>query len=276
MKLFLQLAVHQLGAAFFAVFVSALRHLLTRLSVYLSFVQYCISMYLPPTLAADLNCICIHIQDENQTVYLARNEPVEKRSDEDPMIHVQALRSHLFNGNVVDDDKDDEIDRNNTGTTSNNNIAVDFQLLERVTLMNMLNDYVHEYRNLLKLASTPIPFPLIQMARTFLFLWTFTIPLVLRGVVSGEALAALVFVFFLTYGFIGLELVAMKLMYPFGDEVNDLNVSGMREVRGAFARQITIAILCGLSADVVECLFLLGALTSLFLKTPGNVDWNCK
>jgi Bestrophin, RFP-TM, chloride channel len=188
------------------------------------------------------------------------------------MVHVQALRLHLFNGNVVDDDVDDDDDdcggdggektnnnNNNTGTSSNV-VVDDFQLLERVTLLNMLNDYVHEYRNLLKLASTPIPFPLIQMARTFLFLWTFTIPLVLRGVVSGEALAALVFVFFLTYGFIGLELVATKLMYvcvcsavrqwqpwclscfltmvslvffryPFGDEVNDLNVSGMREVR---------------------------------------------
>jgi predicted membrane chloride channel (bestrophin family) len=157
------------------------------------------------------------------------------------MIHVQALRSRLFNGNVVDEhdhDKDDEIEKSNTGTNSQSHDTVvvnDFQLLERVTLLNMLNDYVHEYRNLLKLASTPIPFPLIQMARTFLFLWTFTIPLVLRGVVSdGEAVAALVFVFFLTYGFIGLELVAMKLMYPFGDEVNDLNVSGMREVRGTF------------------------------------------
>lgn len=39
----------------------------------------------------------------------------------------------------------------------------------------------------------------------------------------------MVFVFFLTYGFVGLELVAMKLMNPFGDGKNDLNVTGMRE-----------------------------------------------
>jgi predicted membrane chloride channel (bestrophin family) len=146
------------------------------------------------------------------------------------MVHVQALRLHLFNGCVIDEKNAGS--NNNSSSSNRDLVSVDFQLLERVTLLNMLNDYVHEYRNLLKLASTPIPFPLIQMARTFLFLWTFTIPLVLRGVVGGEGVwVALVFVFFLTYGFIGLELVAMKLMYPFGDEVNDLNVSGMREVR---------------------------------------------
>ena len=41
--------------------------------------------------------------------------------------------------------------------------------------------------------------------------------------------SAMAFVFFLTYGFLGLELVAIKLMDPFGDGKNDLNVSGMRE-----------------------------------------------
>jgi len=71
---------------------------------------------------------------------------------------------------------------------------------------------------------------LLQMGRTFLFLWTFTIPFVLRGVVD-EIIPAMAFVFFLTYGFIGLELVAIKMMDPFGDGINDLNVTGMREVR---------------------------------------------
>ena len=52
--------------------------------------------------------------------------------------------------------------------------------------------------------------------------------MVLRGVVS-EIYSAMAFVFFLTYGFVGLELVAIKLMSPFGDGRNDLNVSGMRE-----------------------------------------------
>jgi Bestrophin, RFP-TM, chloride channel len=63
--------------------------------------------------------------------------------------------------------------------------------------------------------------------RTFLFIWTFTIPLVLRGVVS-DTLPAMAFVFFLTYGFIGLEVCSIKLMNPFGEGTNDLNITGMR------------------------------------------------
>ena len=77
------------------------------------------------------------------------------------------------------------------------------------------------------------------MARTFLFIWTFSIPLALRGVVD-DFVVEIIFVFFLTYGFIGLELVATKLMYPFGDDVNDLNVTGMRE-----------ATLSGLERDII-------------------------
>jgi predicted membrane chloride channel (bestrophin family) len=82
--------------------------------------------------------------------------------------------------------------------------------------MDMTNSFANSYATLLELASTPLPFPLTQMARTFLFLWTFSIPFVLRGVVD-ESFIAMIFVFFLTYGFVGLELVAMKLMHPFGE-----------------------------------------------------------
>jgi hypothetical protein len=51
-------------------------------------------------------------------------------------------------------------------------------------LVDMLNEYVIHDRDLLELASTLLPFPLLQMARTFLLLHTFTIPFVLRGVVD--------------------------------------------------------------------------------------------
>lgn len=151
-------------------------------------------------------------QNETQSSYLARNVGIEYKNDDDPMMHVQALRSHLYTINVqIDLPENDQL-----------------QLFERMKMCDMLNEFVINYRNLLQCSSTPMPFALLQMGRTFLFLWTFTIPLVLRGVVD-EIYAALVFVFFLTYGFIGLELVAMKLMNPFGDGVNDLNVIGMKE-----------------------------------------------
>ena len=41
--------------------------------------------------------------------------------------------------------------------------------------------------------------------------------------------SAMVFLFFLTYGFIGLELVAMNLSTPFGDGPNDIRVSALRD-----------------------------------------------
>ena len=77
-------------------------------------------------------------------------------------------------------------------------------------------------------------------------------PLVLRSP-FGDASAAMLFLFFLTYGFVGLEVVGLQMMSPFGkqwydllqlgsidtrrnlpfdsgDEVYDLNISGMRDV----------------------------------------------
>ena len=85
------------------------------------------------------------------------------------------------------------------------------------------------YRNLLRIAASPMPFALVQMGRTFIFIWVVTIPFVLSG---GDFLkeypSAFSFVILLTYGFLGLEFVSRMLSNPFGDEIqNDLNVKGM-------------------------------------------------
>jgi Bestrophin, RFP-TM, chloride channel len=140
---------------------------------------------------------------------------VDWKTLDDPMSHVQALRIHLYTINEQLYPVHDPMNR-------------PLELLERMRLMDQLGEFTVNYRNLLKCASTPLPFTLVQMGRTFLFLWTFTIPLVLRGVVS-EIYSAMMFVFFLTYGFVGLELVGMKLMNPFGDGSQDLNVTGMKQ-----------------------------------------------
>lgn len=154
-----------------------------------------------------MDCTLRVIRSQDHAQHLARNEhDLEMITHDDPLLHVQALRLHLYHGSA----------------------ASKLQLLERVKLMDSLNDFVTTYRDLLVFASTPLPFPLLQMARTFLFIWTFSIPFVMRGVVD-EAFVTYIFVFFLTYGFVGLELVSVKLVHPFGDGVNDLNVMGMRE-----------------------------------------------
>lgn len=155
----------------------------------------------------------IVIQSKELARQLARNEiradgvatKVVGKDFEDPMTMVQALRLHLY---LVNDN---------------------FQLLERVTLVNKLGEFVTDYRQCLQLASTPLPFGLVQMGRVFLCIWTFTMPFVLREGPFSDMWSAMVFLFFLTYGFIGLELVAMNLESPFGDGPNDIRVSALRD-----------------------------------------------
>jgi predicted membrane chloride channel (bestrophin family) len=132
---------------------------------------------------------------------------------DDPMVLIHALRSHLYHDSMILSNKADE----------------QLQLLERCKMVDLLHEFVMSYRNLLRIASTPLPFALVQMGRTFIFIWVVTIPFVLSG---GDFLqqypSAFSFVILLTYGFLGLEFVSRMLSNPFGDEIrNDLNIKGM-------------------------------------------------
>ena len=104
-----------------------------------------------------------------------------------------------------------------------------FELLERVHLVNKLQEYTSCYTHLLGMASTPLPFPLVQMGRAFLLIWTFSMPLVLLDGPFTDMWGAMAFLFFLTYGFIGLELVSIKLSDPFGKSRDDIPISGLRD-----------------------------------------------
>lgn len=158
------------------------------------------------------------VKDRDLACLFARNTPLPKNywkreEDEppdntalDPMSHVQSLRMHLY-------------------CTADLGI----QLLERVSLTGKLQEFVVSYNDLLILASTPLPFPLVQMGRAFLFLWTFSMPLVLLGGPFSELWVAQIFLFFLTYGFIGLELVSIKLSDPFGDSRDDVQIEKIRD-----------------------------------------------
>jgi predicted membrane chloride channel (bestrophin family) len=169
---------------------------------------------------SDLMDITVKVlKDKHLACYFARDTPVENwrskgEEDEDPpnmsvmdpMVHVQGLRMHLY-------------------CTSD----LDIHLLERVNLVNKLQEFVGSYNNLLILASTPLPYPLVKMGRVFLFLWTFSMPLVLLGGPFSDLLGAQIFLFFLTYGFIGLELVSMKLSDPFGNSRDDVQISRIKD-----------------------------------------------
>jgi ion channel-forming bestrophin family protein len=72
------------------------------------------------------------------------------------------------------------------------------------------------------IVTTPIPFPMVQMSRTFIFFYIFTLPSALLTASSTPG-ADLVVLFIVTYGFIGLELISVELDDPFGDDAIDFD-----------------------------------------------------
>jgi len=95
-------------------------------------------------------------------------------------------------------------------------------------LFNNVENFVSNYYELKKLITTPFPFPLVQMARTFLFFWVFTFPCALVHDMGNSIVAAVITIFFLTYGYVGLEFVSMEMDDPFGDDPNDLKLIEMK------------------------------------------------
>jgi predicted membrane chloride channel (bestrophin family) len=158
---------------------------------------------------------------DDLAAYLSRNEGGRLSHDnaknaydhgDDPMVYAQLLRLHVYNG----------------GSNGSDRLPVRLELLERTKLVDAIHTYLFAYQELLKFASTPLPFPMIQMARTFLFIWIFSMPLALVGL-ELKLGAVMIFIFFLTYGYVGLELVSVILLDPFGDDVNSLNIVGMKD-----------------------------------------------
>ena len=125
---------------------------------------------------------------------------------QDPLTLIQSLRLHLY-------------------CTP----GLGLELLERVHLVNKLQEYTSCYTHLLGMASTPLPFPLVQMGRAFLMIWIFSMPLVLLDGPFSSIWAAQIFLFFLTYGFVGLELVSIKISDPFGNSRDDVPLLGIKE-----------------------------------------------
>jgi predicted membrane chloride channel (bestrophin family) len=156
------------------------------------------------------------LQNPSLAGHFARNDRIvdwdptndaASAGNDDPMASVHTLRMHLYCSSDVED----------------------IQLLERISLCNKLQEFIASYNKLLIFASTPLPFPLVQMGRAFLFVWTFSMPLVLLEGPFSQVWTAQVFLFFLTYGFIGLELVSLKLADPFGDGRDDVQLGNIQD-----------------------------------------------
>lgn len=100
---------------------------------------------------------------------------------------------------------------------------------QELVLFSYSVDLFSAYTNFRKLNLTPFPFPLVQMGRTFLFFWIFTLPFALYSdMVVLPAL--LVMIFFISFGFLGLEFIAIEMDDPFGDDPNDFDVYSFANV----------------------------------------------
>lgn len=82
--------------------------------------------------------------------------------------------------------------------------------VEEQKLLNYVTAYMGDYHKLRAFSTTPFPFPLVQMARTVLFLWVFTLPFCLcHDLDDPVQIAAMLFL--ATYGYIGLEYVSIEV-----------------------------------------------------------------
>jgi len=107
-------------------------------------------------------------------------------------------------------------------------LRTDLVVPEELKLLSYVSDFCTNFQGLSKLITTPFPFPLVQMSRTILFFWVFTLPMALITD-KAEMVQVAVIIFFVTYGFLGLEYVSIELDDPFGEDPNDFNTSGMAQ-----------------------------------------------
>lgn len=82
---------------------------------------------------------------------------------------------------------------------------------EELKMLDCVTDFIKAFHGLKKLVETPFPFPLVQMTRTFLFVWVFTLPFVLCHDDNNYPFDPLLMIFLTTFGFIGVEFVCMEL-----------------------------------------------------------------
>jgi len=102
-------------------------------------------------------------------------------------------------------------------------------IAEELKILQFVSEFNVAFHGLRKLITTPFPFPLVQMARTVLMFWVFSLPFVLVGDIIEPVQVALI-VFVITYGFFGLEYVSMELDDPFGDDPNDFDALTMAQM----------------------------------------------
>ena len=83
---------------------------------------------------------------------------------------------------------------------------------QELKLLSCISEFVTAYHGLMALITTPFPFPLVQMTRTFLFVWVFTLPFALASDIQ-DIIPLLLIVFFGTYGENTLYLSFLRIIF---------------------------------------------------------------
>ena len=107
-------------------------------------------------------------------------------------------------------------------------LSTPLEVPQELILMQYTTDLMSAYSDIMKYLTTPYPFPLVQMTRTILFFYIFTLPFALNNDIHKVA-PFLFTIFIITYGFVGLELIAMEIDDPFGEDPNDFDVGIMSQ-----------------------------------------------
>jgi len=72
-----------------------------------------------------------------------------------------------------------------------------------------------------KLATTPMPFPYVNMLYSLLYLWMYTVGFPLA---VAQGWISMVIVLFLGFALFGINAIGQELEDPFGTEANDLDL----------------------------------------------------
>ena len=118
-------------------------------------------------------------------------------------------------------------------------MSSELQIGHEMVLFEYTTEIMEAYSNIMVYMSTPYPFPFVQMSRTLLFLYVLTLPIALAHDVK-QLVPYLCLVFFMTYGFIGLELISIEMDDPFGDDPNDFDIDALARVSELLAALIVI------------------------------------
>lgn len=96
-------------------------------------------------------------------------------------------------------------------------------------LLMFVTSYVKAFHGFRVIVFTPYPFSLVQMTRIFIFFWVYSLPLVLLEQLK-SIYSCVLLVFFITFGFLGIEYVSMSLDHPFGDDPVHFDDQAMAEI----------------------------------------------